>query len=100
MADPVTIDIPHKLGLAGARAKIDQGLGQIIGVIPGSSLRSQRWEGNTLHFQIEALGQTVAAQVEVFESKVHAIIDLPPLVALFAGKIKGKLAQVGTKLLR
>ncbi|RYE69979.1 MAG: hypothetical protein EOP17_01995 [Rhizobiaceae bacterium] len=100
MTDPITIDIPHKLGLEGARAKLESGVGQIAGVIPGGSMKSHHWEGNTLHFELEALGQRVAAELEVLDTRIHAIVALPPMVALFASKIKSALGQVGAKLLR
>jgi len=100
MADPITIDIPHKLGRDAARAKLDHGIGQITGVIPGGSLKSHRWEGDTLFFEIEAMGQRIAAELEVFETRIHALVDLPPIAALFAEKIKAKLRSVGTRLLR
>jgi hypothetical protein len=100
MADPITVDIPHKLGREAARAKLEQGVGQIASVIPGGSLKSHRWEGDTLFFEIEAMGQRVGTKLEVFETRIHALVDLPPIAALFAEKIKAKLGQVGTKLLR
>jgi hypothetical protein len=100
MTDPITIDIPHQLGRAAARAKLDQGAAQIAGVIPGGSLKSQRWEGDTLFFEVETMGQRVAARLEVFETRIHALVDLPPIAALFAGKIRDKLGQAGAKLLR
>lgn len=100
MTDPITIDIPHKLGREGARAKLDQGVGQIAGAIPGGSLKSHRWEGDTLFFEIEAMGQRVGVTLEVFETRIHALVNLPPFAALFAEKIRAKLGQVGTKLLR
>ncbi|RYE69964.1 MAG: hypothetical protein EOP17_02075 [Rhizobiaceae bacterium] len=100
MTDPITIDIPHKLGLEGARTKLENGVGQIAGVIPGGSMKSHHWQGNTLHFELEALGQRVSAELEVFDTRIHAVIALPPAVALFASKIKSKLGQVGTNLLK
>ncbi len=100
MTDPITIDIPHKLGLEGARAKLENGIGQIASVVPGGSMKSHRWQGNTLHFELEALGQRVAAELEVFDTRIHAVVALPPVVALFASKIKSKLEEVGTKLLK
>ena len=48
MPEPITIDIPHKLGRAGARTKLQAGVGQIAGIVPGGSLREHRWEGDTL----------------------------------------------------
>lgn len=100
MADPVIVDIPHKLGRAAARARIAGGVGKIAEIVPGGGHVEQRWEGDTLHFTVAAMGQTVASRLEVLDDKVHAEVDLPPMLALFAAKIREKLAEKGTKLLR
>ncbi len=100
MAEPITVDLPHKLGRDAARAKLDHGIGQIVRAISGGSLKSNRWEGDTLFFEIEARGQRVAAKLEVLETRIHALVDLPPIGALFVEKIKAELGSVGTRLLR
>lgn len=100
MPAPITIDIPHELGRVAAREKLEKGVGQVAAAVPGGSVRSHHWEGDTLIFEIEAMGQRVGSKLEVFDTRIHAIVDLPPLAALFAEKIKTKLSQVGTKLLR
>jgi hypothetical protein len=99
MSEPITIDIPHQHGREGVRAKLDRGVGKIAGVVPGGVVADHRWEGDTLHFTIEGMGQRVASRVEIFEEKVHAVIDLPPFLALFADKIRQKLAREAPKLL-
>jgi len=99
MADPVVVDIPHKLGRDAARARIAGGVGKIAEIVPGGGHVEQRWEGDTLHFTVTAMGQQVASRLEVFEDRVHAEIDLPPMLALFAAKIRAKLAEKGTILL-
>ena len=100
MADPITVDIPHKLGLADAKARIGGGVGKLAEMIPGGGRTEHRWEGDTLHFTVTALGQTVASRVEIFDAKVHAEVDLPPMLALFAGKVRDKLMAVAPKLLK
>jgi hypothetical protein len=100
MTEPITINIPHKLGRAAARAKLNSGTSQLAGIVPGGSLKEHRWDGDTLFFTIEALGQRVASKIEVFEDRVHATVDLPPFAALFASKIRESLKGIGTKLLR
>lgn len=99
MAEPVTVDIPHKLGREGARARIAGGVGKIGGMFPGGGAVQERWEGDTLHFTVSAMGQTVASRLDVFEDRVHAEVDLPPMLALFAGKIREKLQKEAPKLL-
>jgi hypothetical protein len=100
MADPVVVDIPHKLGRAAARARIAGGVGTIAEIVPGGGHFEQRWEGDTLHFTVSAMGQKVSSRVDVLDDKVHAEVDLPPMLALFAGKIREKLTEKGTKLLK
>lgn len=100
MAEPVKVDIPHKLGREAARARIAGGVGKLADMIPGGGTVDQRWEGDTLHFGVSAMGQKVGCRLEVFEDKVHAEVDLPPMLALFAAKIRDKLASGATKLLK
>ena len=99
MADPVKLDIPHKLGRDAARARIAGGIGKLAEMIPGGGTVEHRWEGDSMHFGISAMGQKVACRLDVFDDKVHAEVDLPPMLALFAGKIRDKLASGATKLL-
>ncbi|MBX3594909.1 polyhydroxyalkanoic acid system family protein [Sphingomonas sp.] len=99
MADPVTVDIPHKLGRDAARARLAGGVGRIGNMIPGGAAVDQRWEGDTLFFTVTALGQRVASRLDVFDDRVHAQVDLPPMLALFADKIREKLQREAPKLL-
>lgn len=100
MADPITIDIPHKLGRIQARDRIEKGVGQLAAIVPGGTVKDQRWDGDALAFRLEALGQSVSTRVEVFDDRVRAIVDLPPMLAMISGKIRDKLLGTGTKLLR
>ncbi len=100
MTQPVEVDIPHQLGRAGVRQRIDGGIDKLAGMIPGGTMHDKRWEGDTLHFTISAMGQTVRARCELFDTKVHAVLDLPPMLALFAEKIRSKLGKEGPALLR
>ena len=100
MPEPITVDIPHKLGRDVARARIAGGIGRLAGMFPGGGHVEERWEGDTLHFTVNAMGQRVASRLEVFDGHVHAVVDLPPMLALFAGKIREKLASEAPKLLK
>lgn len=100
MPDPVIVDIPHKLGRDGARARLAGGVGKLGDLIPGGGAVESRWEGDTLHFTVSAMGQTVASRLDVHEAHVHAVVDLPPFLALFASKIREKLEREAPKLLK
>ena len=100
MAEPVKVDIPHKLGREAARARIAGGVGKLADMFPGGGHVEQRWEGDTLHFTVSAMGQRIGSKLEVFDDRVHAVVDLPPMLALFAAKIREKLSSGATKLLK
>ena len=99
MTAPIEVDLPHKLGRAGARARIEGGTSKMASFIPGGTVSEHRWDGDTLSFTVEAMGQRVASRLTVMEDKVHCVFDLPPFLTLFADKIRAKLAKDGPKLL-
>lgn len=99
MAQPITVDIPHALGRQGARLRLDGGIGKLADMFPGGGTVAHRWEADTMIFTVQAMGQTIASRIEVHDTHVRAIIDLPPLLSLFAERIKAKLSRDGTKLL-
>ena len=96
---PIEVDIPHKLGKAAARARVEAGFRQIGDLIPGGHVTQHRWEGDSLTFTVEGLGQRISCRLDIFETKVHAAVDLPPFMALFAEPIRAKLAKEGTVML-
>jgi hypothetical protein len=100
MTQPISMDIPHKHGRDLVRARLDKGVDKIAAVVPGGTVKDHRWEGDTLYFTIEGMGQRVASKLDVFEDRVHATIDLPPFLALFAEKVRAKLAKEAPKLLQ
>lgn len=59
MPQPITIDIPHKLGKAGVRARLDEGIAGVGRTIPGVGQVTHNWEGDTMDFTLATLGQTM-----------------------------------------
>jgi len=99
MGEPVTINIPHKLGQAEAKSRIGGGIHQLGEMVPGATLTDHHWEGDNLHFTLEVMGQRIGSEMQVREDEVYAIFDLPPVLAMFANKIKEKLQKEAPKLL-
>ncbi|CAN5234417.1 hypothetical protein BH10PSE15_BH10PSE15_09380 [soil metagenome] len=93
------MDIPHKHLRAEVRARLEAGVEKVTATLPGSSVTEHRWDGDSLHLTIVAMGQRVASRVDLLDDRVHAVIDLPPFMALFPEKIRAKLAKEGPKLL-
>lgn len=100
MPEPIKVDIPHRLGRETAKARLGGGVGKLADMVPGGGKVEQRWEGDSLFFTVTALGQTVASRIDVKETSIHAEVDLPPMLALFAGKVRDKLLTVAPKLLK
>ena len=99
MANPITVDIPHKLGRAGARARLEGRIGALVETFPGGGTVTHRWEGDTMIFNIQAMGQSIASRLDVRDAHVHAVIDLPPFLSLFAERIRAKFQKEVPKLL-
>lgn len=100
MPTPLTLTIPHQLGRAEARRRIENGFSRIVGVLPvGAGSRSQRWEGDRLVFAVVAAGQTISGVIEVLDTAVTMEIELPGVLGLLAVGLKGRLRQAGRLLL-
>ncbi|MDR6126447.1 hypothetical protein QE361_003282 [Sphingomonas sp. SORGH_AS802] len=100
MGTPIAIDIPHSLGKDGVRQRLDGGISRITEKIPGGGVVQHRWEGDTMHFTVTAMGQSIASTATVFADKVHAVVDLPAFLGLFAGKVKEMIEREAPKLLK
>jgi hypothetical protein len=100
MPTPIALDIPHSLGKAAAHDRLDRGIGKIGQLIPGGGQVTHSWNGETMTFTVSALGQTMNCVATVFDDKVHAEVDLPPMLSLFAGKITDALGAGLPKLLK
>ena len=100
MTQPISLDIPHQLGKAGVRARLEGGIGRLGEKIPGGAQVQHRWDGDTLHFTVQAMGQTIKSTAEVFERHVHAVVDLPALLALFAAPLRAAIEREAPKLLK
>jgi len=100
MGQPISLDIPHSLGKAGVRQRLDGGISRITEKIPGGGAVQHRWDGDTMHFTVSAMGQQIASTATVFEDKVHAVVDLPAFLGLFAGQVKAVIEREAPKLLK
>lgn len=100
MGQPITLDIPHSLGKAGVRQRLDGKIGRLGDRIPGGARVEHRWDGDTLSFTVHAMGQEVKSSATVFDAHVHAVVDLPGLLSLFAAPIRAAIQSEAPKLLK
>lgn len=100
MADPLKVQIPHQLGRAEARRRIETGFQSLVSQLPGRvGTSTKRWDGDRLTFSVAAMGQTVSGTVDVLETVVTMEIELPGLLGRIASAFKGRLQKTGQRLL-
>jgi hypothetical protein len=100
MSTPVTAAVPHRLGKEEALRRLKTGLERARGNFGGLlTLEREQWEGDTLTFQMRALGQSAAGTITVLEDKVMIAVALPWLLAKAAERILPTIKQQTTLLL-
>jgi hypothetical protein len=100
MPTPISISIPHQLGRAEARRRIDAGFAKMIGQLPGAGGScSQRWEGDRLIFSASGLGQSVSGVIDVLDASVAMELQMAGVLGMIAGGLKARLQQAGQLLL-
>jgi putative polyhydroxyalkanoate system protein len=101
MTPPLTVEIPHQLGAAEARRRIDQGFANLAAQIASARTAemTRTWEGDTLHFGVGALGQAITGQLHVMADRVRIEVVLPAVLGILAQAIRGRIQRQGQRLL-
>jgi hypothetical protein len=99
MSESVSIDVPHRLGAAEAKRRIQANIGQLGARLPAGATVSPAWEGERLRLDIGALGQQATANLDIFDDRIRIIVQLPPALAFFRQAIEAGLRQSGAALL-
>jgi len=99
MATPITINIPHQLGRAEARRRIETGFAGIISQFPGGGISNERWDNDELSFSVTGMGQSISGVVKVLDAEVTIMIELPGVLGLIASGFKRRLERAGQLLL-
>jgi hypothetical protein len=100
MNKAITLTLPHELGRAEAKQRIDEGFASFarhMGV--AASALSKSWSGDRLSFALQALGQGVSGTIDVEDAVVRLEVLLPGLLALMADRMRGRLQREGQLLL-
>jgi putative polyhydroxyalkanoate system protein len=100
MSKPISVTIPHQLGRAEARRRIDEGFGDLSRHLGGpAGALEKRWEGERLNFALTSMGQSISGHVAVADTEVVVEVVLPGFLAMLAGKVQGTLRKEGQLLL-
>lgn len=99
MSQPITVDVPHSLGAAEAKRRIQANIGGLGSKLPAGAQVRPVWEGDRLKLDVTMLGQTAEAELDILESLVRIKVLLPPALAFFRQAIEAGLRQGGAVLL-
>jgi len=100
LAKPLTVTIPHQLGVAEARRRIETGFAGLTEKLPGGAAKvDQSWEGDRMTFAALIAGQDIRGTLDVMADCIRMDVVLPGILGMLAGKIGGKLKQEGQLLL-
>jgi hypothetical protein len=100
MPTPISLTLPHQLGRAEARRRIEAGFANLVRQLPGGGgTCNERWDGDRLTFSVSGLGQTVSGVVDVLDAAVNMQIELPGVLGVIASGLKGRLQTAGQLLL-
>jgi hypothetical protein len=100
MNQPISVDLPHKLGKDEARRRIANNIHKLTDHIPGGASHAQSsWLDDELHLTVTAMGQSVDARILVQERVVTCRIVLPGMLGMFSGPIEAMLKNKGSSIL-
>lgn len=103
MGQTIVVNVPHKLGKAEAKRRIQEGFGAMqqlnVGGLPGVLSFEKRWDGDQFHFEAGGLGQKISAVLEILDDSVKINIDVPNLLAALAEFIKAAVTKETVKAL-
>ena len=91
MSEPISVDVPHALGAAEAKRRVQANLHTLGGKLPAGATVTPRWEGDRLRLDIGILGQQAEAGRDFEERLVRISVQLPLALAFFRQAIEAGL---------
>jgi hypothetical protein len=100
MSREVLVVVPHSLGRQEARRRVTNAIEQAQASLGQGLVNTDVQWPREDHgaISVHAMGQTVAAEIDVEDTQVRVRVLLPWLLARFAGKITERIEQAGTTL--
>lgn len=100
MASKMQFDIPHQLGKAEAKRRIEAGIPKLERHIPGGGTVQANWTAeDRLAMTVTAMGQKVAVDMVVEEAAVRGSVQVPMMLSMMAGAISGFVQTSAEKML-
>ena len=99
MTNPISFDIPHRLGKAEARSRLAGGIYRLERHIPGGAQVETSWQDDRMNMKVVAMGQEIRTTLDVFDAHVRLELVLPPMLAFFGKQIENVVRKETTDLL-
>jgi len=94
------IDIPHSLGQAEAKRRIEVGLPKLAAHIPGGGALKAEWTGDyALAMTISAMGQTIPVALKIEDDRLSGTVDIPIFLRMMAGQVADFVRTSAVKML-
>jgi len=91
---PVTVIVPHQLGKAEARNRLQRGMTQLPSQLLGmGTVAESQWTEDRMNFRMGILNQTITGRIDVLDDAVRIEVDLPWVLAMLAEKMKTHIGQ-------
>ena len=96
------VPIPHSLGRDEARRRLLARSGDISQLVPGGMAEvTATWPSDDrMDLCVKAMGKSVDGYVEISDSAVTVVIDLPASFAFFEPMVRGAIESNAQKLLK
>ena len=100
MTKPLIVSIPHALGKAEAKRRLETGVARLQQQFSGQiATVDEAWAEDVMTFRVGAMGQTVSGHLEVLDDSVRVEVELPWILAVVAEKAKSFIQKQGTLML-
>lgn len=93
------ISIPHTLGRAEARRRIEAGLPKLAAHIPGGGKLDSAWQGDDLALTITALGSAIPVRLQVLDDRIVGSVEVPLFLQAMQGQIAEFVKTSATRML-
>src|SRR6476469_7653641 len=99
MTKTITVSVPHQVSKEEAKRRVMDGVAGHKAKFAKMAKVEDSWAGDRMEFAASAMGQKLTGRVDVTDSAVVVHVDLPMMLAMMAGKIKGEIETEGRKML-